>query len=224
VNISSLQAERDATLGDLEQMEQATRGIDELAAALDHVTKTTEQVEAAVADRSANASVLDAQLAVIGEPMARVDEINGSVEGLSAQPLSADQTKQVVAMGDKAKDLRDRLLATKQTIEEWLTLHRDYDHAKQSMTSRVTDLEAETAAIDAKYQQTRPLDEAVEDSRTIQSLLTAVQDERTHVGAVQDIATRLDGRFETANETASFANRVEGLDAHLTVSYLSMCV
>jgi hypothetical protein len=85
-------------------------------------------------------------------------------------------------------------------------------------------LEAEAAAIDAKYQQTRPLAEAVEDSHTIQSLLTAVQDERTHVGAVQDIATRLDGRFETANETASFANRVEGLDAHLTVSYLSMCV
>ena len=207
----------------MEQKEQATRGISELAAALDQVTKTTEQVEAAVADRSTNASVLDAQLAVIGEPIARVDEIIGGVERLSAQPLNADQTTQVVAMGDNARNVRERLLAAKQTIEAWLTLHHDYDHAKQSMTSRVTDLEAETAAIDAKYQQTRPLAEAVEDSHTIQSLLTTVQDERTHVGAVQDIATRLDGRFETANETASFANRVERLDAHLTVSYLAIC-
>lgn len=202
----------------LDQMQLAARDIDDLAAALEQVEKTTEQVEATNADRSSSAPVLDAQLAVIGEPLARVDAIAASVNELSSQPLGADQKTRVAQLDEKAKQLSGRLAAAKQSMETWLALLRDYDQAKQPVVNRLADLEAETAAIDAKYHQARPVTEAAEDARTIQSLLSAVQDERARVNAVADLAGRLDGRFEAANETASYSDRVEGLDAHLTVS------
>ena len=64
-------------------------------------------------------------MAVIGEPIARVDEIISSLEQRSTQLLSADQTTQVIALGDKARDVRDQLLTAEHTMEEWLGFHCD---------------------------------------------------------------------------------------------------